>query len=89
MYIRHISGLFLFLNVVCLYVYLVCMNTHCSLSIILRGLFECSLCGAPQLSGRMPDSQSRDPGFESPLLPFRSVGIFVRFTTPQSTQLYK
>ena len=36
----------------------------------------------------MPDSQSREPGFESPLLPFRSLGIFVRFTTPQSTQLY-
>ena len=39
--------------------------------------------------GRMPDSQSRDPGFESPLLPFRSLGIFFHFTTPQSTQLYK
>ena len=38
--------------------------------------------------GRMPDSQSRDPGFESPLLPFRSLGIFFHFTTPQSTQLY-
>ena len=41
------------------------------------------------LSGRMPDSQSRDPGFESPLIPFRSLGIFFHFTTPQSTQLYK
>ena len=39
--------------------------------------------------GRMPDSQSREPGFESPLLPFRSLGIFFHFTTPQSTQLYK
>ena len=39
--------------------------------------------------GRMPDSQSREPGFESPLIPFRSLGIFFRFTTPQSTQLYK
>ena len=39
--------------------------------------------------GRMPDSQSREPGFEPPLLPFRSLGIFVHFTTPQSTQLYK
>ena len=38
--------------------------------------------------GRMPDSQSREPGFESPLLPFRSLGIFFHFTTPQSTQLY-
>ena len=41
------------------------------------------------LSGRMPDSQSREPGFESPLIPFRSLGIFFHFTTPQSTQLYK
>ena len=39
--------------------------------------------------GRMPDSQSREPGFESPLLPFRSLVIFFHFTTPQSTQLYK
>ena len=39
--------------------------------------------------GGMPDSQSREPGFESPLLPFRSLGIFFHFTTPQSTQLYK
>ena len=39
--------------------------------------------------GRMPDSQSREPGFESPLLPFRSLGIFFHFTTPQSIQLYK
>ena len=39
--------------------------------------------------GRMPDSKSREPGFESPLLPFRSFGIFFHFTTPQSTQLYK
>ena len=38
--------------------------------------------------GRMPDSQSREPGFESPLIPFRSLGIFFHFTTPQSTQLY-
>ena len=39
--------------------------------------------------GRMPDSQPREPGFESPLLQFRSLGIFFHFTTPQSTQLYK
>ena len=38
--------------------------------------------------GTMPDSQSREPGFESPLLPFRSLGIFFHFTTPRSTQLY-
>ena len=38
--------------------------------------------------GRMPESQSGEPGFESPLLPFRSLGIFFHFTTPQSTQLY-
>ena len=40
-----------------------------------------SLCGARWLSGRMPDSQSREPGFESPLIPFRSLGIFFHFTT--------
>ena len=39
--------------------------------------------------GGMPDSQSREPGFESPLLPFRSLDIFFHFATPQSTQLYK
>ena len=39
---------------------------------------------------RMPDSQSREPGFfESPLLPFLSFGIFVLFTPPKSSQLYK
>ena len=27
----------------------------------------------------MSDSHSREPGFESPLLPFRSLGIFVLF----------
>ena len=37
----------------------------------------------------MTDSQSREPGFESPLLRFRSLGIFVLSMTPQSTQLYK
>ena len=45
--------------------------------------------GSGRSVGRMPDSQSREPGFESPLLPFRSLGIFFHFTTPQSTQLYK
>ena len=47
----------------------------------------CLNCGARWLSGRMPDSQSREPGFESPLIPMRSLGIFFHFTTPQSTQL--
>ena len=32
---------------------------------------------------------NREPGFESPLLPFRSLGIFVYSTVPQLTQLYK
>ena len=27
----------------------------------------------------MPNSQSREPGFESPLLPFRRLGMFVLF----------
>ena len=47
-----------------------------------------SKCGLSSV-GRVPDSQSREPGFESPLLPFRSLGIFFHSTTPQSTQLYK
>ena len=29
------------------------------------------------LSGRMPDSQSSEPGFDSPMLMFRGLGIFV------------
>ena len=29
------------------------------------------------------------PGSNPPLLPFRSLGIFVLFTAPQSTRLYK
>ena len=37
----------------------------------------------------MPDSQSREPGFESPLLLFQSLGIFVLSTMPQFTQLYE
>ena len=37
----------------------------------------------------MPDSQSREPEVESPLLPFQSLGIFVLSTTPRFTQLYK
>ena len=43
--------------------------------------------GARSLSDRTPDSQSREPGLKPPLLPFRSLGIFVLLTTPQSTQL--
>ena len=39
--------------------------------------------------GRMPDSQSRDPGSNPRCYRFRSLGIFFHFTTPQSTQLYK
>ena len=34
-------------------------------------------CGAQWLIGRMPDSQSKDPGFEWPLQPFQSLGIFI------------
>ena len=58
--------------------------------VIKAGYDEC-VCNVERGSsvGRMPDSQSREPGFESPLLPFRSLGIFFHFTTPQSTQLYK
>ena len=37
----------------------------------------------------MPDSQSREPWFECPLLPFRSLLIFVLSMTPQLTQLCK
>ena len=33
-------------------------------------------------TGRMPDSQSRESGVEPPLLPFRSLGIFILSTTP-------
>ena len=40
-------------------------------------------CGGSEVECR--DSQSRGPGFESPLLPFRSLGIFVLFTTHQSS----
>ena len=34
---------------------------------------------------RMPDLQSRELGFESPLLQFQSLGIFAITTTPQFT----
>ena len=34
----------------------------------------------------MPDSQSREPEFESLLLPFQSLGIFVLSTVPQFIQ---
>ena len=51
--------------------------------------FQCGLVERGSSVGRTPVSQSREPGFESPVLPFRSLGIFFHFTTPQSTQLYK
>ena len=41
---------------------------------------ECSRVECGSSVGRMPDSQSREPGFESPLLPFRRLGIFFHFT---------
>ena len=50
---------------------------------------KCNVVERGSSVGRMPDSQSREPGFECPLLPFRSLGILFHFTTPQSTQLYK
>ena len=37
----------------------------------------------------MSYSQSRETGFESPLLPFRSLDIFVLSSTPQFTRLHK
>ena len=68
-----------------------------ALQLFLCSRWEGGSCGSPTVRlvergssvGRMPDSQSREPGFESPLIPFRSLGIFFHFTTPQSTQLYK
>ena len=41
-----------------------------------------------KISVRMADSQSTEPGFESSLLPIRSLGNFVLSTMPQFTQLY-
>ena len=51
-------------------------------------LFVCVWRGARQLSGRMPDSQSSEPGFESP---FATVSKTCSFSllTPLFTQLYK
>ena len=37
----------------------------------------------------LPDSQARDPRFESTLLPFRSLGNFVLSAMPQFIQLWK
>ena len=37
--------------------------------------------------GRTPESKSRKPWFESTLLPFRSLAIFVMSTTPHFTQM--
>ena len=47
------------------------------------------LCGALLLRGRMPNSQSSEPGFETSLLLFRRLGILVLSTIPQLTQMYK
>ena len=40
-------------------------------------------------SGRMRDSHSTEPWFESSVLPFRRSGFFVLSTTAQFTQLNK
>ena len=45
------------------------------------------LYGARKLSGRMQDSQIREPGFEPTLIPFRSLEIFVLSTMPQFIHL--
>ena len=45
--------------------------------------------GARLLSDIMPDSRSREHGFESHFLPLRSLAIFVLTTTPQYTYVYK
>ena len=45
-----------------------------------------SECVHVMLSGRMSDSQSREPGLESPLLPFRNLGIFA-FTSRRLSRL--
>ena len=52
--------------------------------------YHCHL-GSSWLSGRMPDWQSSEAGFESHLLPFRRRGIFVLSITitHQFTQLSK
>ena len=56
-------------------------ESHCS--------DHCEILITLQLSGRMPDSQSGEPGFESSLcLCFEVFCIFVLSTMPQSTQLY-
>ena len=54
------------------------------------GMYKLLLCGAQQLSGRMPDSQSREPGFESPFATVSKIGHFsFSSLTPMFTQLYK
>ena len=47
------------------------------------------LSGARWLIGRMSDSQSREPEFESPVLSFLSLGNFILSTMPRLTQLFK
>ena len=42
-------------------------------SVVCADTLESRMCRGSSV-GRMPDSQSREPGFESPLLPFRSLG---------------
>ena len=51
--------------------------------------FEYMHSGARWLSGRMPDSQSSEPVFESALLPFRRLAIFSVSMMLQFCQLYK
>ena len=46
-------------------------------------------CSVVECRTRNRESPGSKKNVESPLLPFRSLGIFVLFTTPQSTQLSK
>ena len=64
---------------------LIIINSKSSLNICWLLFYVTSLW----LIGRMLYSQSREPGFESPLLLFQSLGIFVLCKMPQFTQLYK
>ena len=40
-------------------------------------------CGVRYISGRMPDSQTREPGFDSPFATISKIGIFILSTMPQ------
>ena len=55
-------------------------NANCFVSqyfIISNGFHDSSiLCGAQWLSGRMPDSRSSEPGFESPFANVSKIGHF-------------